>query len=165
MIKEKLRTSGKNRDRQVARLLGGLLEPLLDRTRIRERIQKANRWAACHPRMTCCLTVGLLSLSLLVNLWLALGCSREGGHSAEADGLGLGTIADVQPMFSGFRRIQRGKTLQTSRFNAMVADGRRIKSELDSLVALPAKDHGDSTAIVVKYRQLEYIVQTLKTPR
>ena len=43
----------------------------------------------------------------------------------------------------------------------LVTDGQSIRGELDSLIAIPHKTHGDSIRIIKQYKQLENIVKSL----
>ena len=126
------------------------------RFKLKEKIDAANRWAACHPKRVVALTVGSLVLSLAVNLMLSTSEPKE----ATPD---FGNIADLQPMFEGMRQIQTGKTMGQRIVVGFVDEGQRLRLELDSLVALPIKSHTDSVQIVAKYRRLEKIVDKLKT--
>lgn len=74
----------------------------------------------------------------------------------------LQSIAKVEPIFSGFRTIQANKEEQRRQIMGMASDGKAVKHELDSLIAIPRKTHADSIDIIRKYRQLEQIVKSLK---
>ena len=43
-----------------------------------------------------------------------------------------------------------------------IEQGQALKHELDSLVRMPRKTHDDSLQIVIKYKQLELIVNNLE---
>ena len=163
-MRKRFRKARQRRDEQIARHTAGLLNKLLEKARLRERIDKANRWAACHRKGTLCWTVGLLSFFLVVGIVMTvndLNRSQE-ETSQQGDGLHLDGIANVRPMFDGFRRIQNAKNYQDGQVTNMISDGQRLKRELDSLVAMPYKTHDDSAAIIVQYHQLEYIVKQIK---
>jgi hypothetical protein len=151
----------KKRDEKIARHAADVISRLSDRLRYRERIEKANSWAKSHPKATFGWTVGLLLFSFAVSLCLTLA-SANGGGRQNPDTLEMGTISDVTPMFDGFHRIQQAKTYQTKQVGSMITDGQRVKHELDSLVSKPYKTHEDSVQIIIRYRQLENIVNTLK---
>ena len=51
---------------------------------------------------------------------------------------------------------------QVSQVEEMARKGQMLKHELDSLVGLPYKTHDDSLKIVIKYKQLELIVNNLE---
>ena len=71
-------------------------------------------------------------------------------------------IAEVNPMFQGLHRIQDNKAYQTSQMERMIMKGNALKKELDSLIRIPLKSHGDSLQIVIKHRQLELIVNNIE---
>lgn len=72
---------------------------------------------------------------------------------------GIGVIANMEPLFQGFRTIQSNKGLHRATMLELADSGRAIRRELDSLIAMPRKTHGDSLRIVRQYRRLENIVK------
>ena len=62
-------------------------------------------------------------------------------------------------LFQGFRTIQSNKGLHRVTMLELADSGRAIRRELDSLIAMPRKTHGDSLRIVRQYRKLENIVK------
>ena len=72
---------------------------------------------------------------------------------------GIGTITSMEPLFQGFRTIQSNKGLHHATMLELADSGRAIRRELDSLIAMPRKTHGDSLRIVRQYRRLENIVK------
>ena len=161
-MRKRFRKAKQKRDEQIARHTAGLLRKLLEKARLRERIDQANRWAACHRKGTLCWTVGLLSLSLLIGIMMTVSEFNRSEDTQQSSGLQLDGIANVRPMFDGFHRIQNAKNYQDGQLGGMISDGQRLKRELDSLVAMPYKTHDDSATIIVKYHQLEYIVKQIK---
>ena len=138
------------------RLTRVFLWRLFRRHQVRERIEQANQWALLHKRRTAAITVGLLSLSLLTGI-LTTAFGDKGKSEPSFDG-----IAQVGPMFEGMRRINDNKAFQLSQVEQLSLKGKAIKHELDSLVRLPVKSHDDSVRIVVRYKQLEMIVNHLQ---
>jgi hypothetical protein len=65
-------------------------------------------------------------------------------------------------MFIGMQRIQNAKAYQVNQVEEMARKGQILKHELDSLVRMPRKTHDDSLQIVIKYKQLELIVNNLE---
>ena len=55
--------------------------------------------------------------------------------------------------------IQSNKGLHRATMLELADSGRAIRQELDSLIAMPRKTHGDSLRIVRQYRRLENIVK------
>ena len=161
-MRKRFRKAKQKRDEQIARHTAGLLRKLLEKARLRERIDQANRWAACHRKGTLCWTVGLLSLSLLIGIMMTVSEFNRSEDTQQSSGLQLDGIANVRPMFDGFHRIQNAKNYQDGQLGGMISDGQRLKRELDSLVAMPYKTHDDSAAIIVKCHQLEFIVKQIK---
>lgn len=144
------------REARHIRLTRVLLWRLFRRHQVRERIEQANQWALRHKRHTAAITMGLLSLSLLIGiLTTAFGDKEETEPSFDG-------IAQVGPMFEGMRRINDNKGFQLSQVEQLSLKGKTIKHELDSLVRLPFKSHDDSVRIVVRYKQLEMIVNHLQ---
>ena len=133
-----------------------ILWSLFKRARLRERTEKANRWAESHKRQTAMMTVGSLFLLLVVGTAMTF----LGGEGKE-DNI-LEGIMPVNPMFQGLQRIQDGKAYQAAWLDRLALDGQRLKRQLDSLIRIPDKTHDDSLQIVIKHRQLEIIVDNLE---
>lgn len=133
----------------------GLGRRLSEKWRVGERIAKANQWAAAHRKRTAALTIGALVLSLMLNAVLTTMAPGQQEN-------GMGSIENVQPMFTGLQHIQAAKSFQLRQMNGMALQGQHIRTELDSLAHLPVKNSGDSAEIIRKYRQLEIIVKNLK---
>lgn len=127
----------------------------LSKFKLKEKIAKANDWADKNKKRTSCITIGILLFSLIVGSWLTLTAETNASQM-------LSGLSDVQPMFDGMHRIQKAKDLQVKQTTEMTNKGKQLKHELDSLVALPDKKHKDSVDIVVKYRQLEIVVDCLE---
>lgn len=130
------------------------IRSFLSHFKIRERIERMNQWAEKHKKRTVTITIGILTLSLILGSWLTFS-----SESKEPDLFGC--MSDVRPDFEGMRRIQRLKSLQVEQTTDLTHRGQRLKNELDSLIALPVKSHKDSVDIMVKYRQLEIVVDYL----
>lgn len=138
------------KDMKVAQALKSLFTWI----KLREKINRANSWAAANKKRTSVITVSLLFLSLVLGSWLTLTASQNEASM-------LNGITAVGPNFDGMHRIQRVKEMQVEQTTEMTNRGQRLKHELDSLVALPCKSHKDSVDIVVKYKQLEIVVKYL----
>ncbi len=139
-----------------SRLFRLMLWSLFKRARLRERTEKANRWAESHKRQTAIITIGSLSLMLVVGTAMTF----LGGH--EKDDNILEGITPVAPMFHGLQQIQDTKAYQTALLDRMALDGQSLKRQLDSLVRIPEKTRKDSLQILIKHRQLEIIVEKLE---
>ena len=118
-----------------------------------ERLRLANIWARKHPKRTFACVTGILSLLLVCSL-------VTGGNKPDnADAHDISTIASMEPLFQGFRTIQSNKGLHRVTMLELADSGRAIRRELDSLIAIRRKSHGDSLRIVRQYRRLENIVK------
>ena len=73
----------------------------------------------------------------------------------------MGGIADMQPLFTAFRNIQAGKERHRQTLMELTAKGAAVREELDSMIAIPVKTHADSVRIILRYKQLENIVESL----
>ena len=125
------------------------------RCRLAARVRLASSWAAKHPKRTSACVVGVLAAVLALNLF-------PGGKEDKAGNTGMGMIADMEPVFRGFRTIQANKDIHRQTLEELTARGQEIRHELDSMIALPRKSHVDSAGIVKRYRQLENIVRFIK---
>lgn len=125
-----------------------------ERLRLAGRIRLANIWARKHPKRIFACVTGTLSLLLVCSLVMN-NSKLDGTDNAH----GIGAIASMEPLFQGFRTIQSNKGLHRATMLELADSGRAIRRELDSLIAMPKKSHGDSLRIVRQYRRLENIVK------
>ena len=125
------------------------------RYRLAARIRIANRWATQHPKRTFGYVVG----TLLTVLFCDVAITEMRAEMKEPD---VNMIANVEPVFNGFRTIQANKDTHRRTVLEMTSKGQAVKHELDSLIALPQKTHADSIGIIRRYGQLENLVKTLK---
>jgi hypothetical protein len=130
------------------------IRSFLTHFKIRERIDRMNQWAEKHKKRTVTITIGILTLSLILGSWLTF--SSDSNESEL-----FSDMTDVRPDFEGMRRIQRMKSLQVEQTTDLTNRGQRLKRDLDSLIAIPVKSHKDSVNIMVKYHQLEIVVDYL----
>jgi len=124
------------------------------RYRLAARIRLANRWAAKHPKATFAGVAG--TLLLLVS---TIAIDSGNGKQSEPD---VSSIAAMEPVFQGFRTIQANKDIHRSALTDMTVKGKLLHHELDSMIAIPVKSREDSLRIILKYRQLENIVKSIK---
>ena len=125
------------------------------RYRLAARIRIANRWATQHPKRTFGYVVGTLLMVLVGDVMVT-------GMKAEMKEPDVNMIANVEPVFNGFRTIQANKDTHRRTVLEMTSQGQTLKHELDSLIAIPRKTHTDSIGIIRRYGQLENLVKTLK---
>ena len=125
------------------------------RYRLAARIRIANRWATRHPKRTFGYVVGTLLTVLICDVAIT-------GMRAEIKEPDVNMIANVEPVFNGFRTIQANKDTHRRTVLEMTSQGQILKHELDSIIAIPRKTHADSIGIIRRYGQLENLVKTLK---
>ena len=121
-----------------------------------ERIAIANKWAEDNRGDTMLITVGCLLFSLILGAFLTLGKESDSSDNF------LYGVEPVESIFQGMQQIQNAKAYQISQLQRMAQRGQLLKHELDSLVQLPDKSHEDSMQIIIKYKQLELIVNNLE---
>ena len=153
-IRKKLRESRLRTHLQIRAWLQPKLGKAGERLRLAGRIRLANIWARKHPKRTFACVTGTLSLLLVCSLFMNNG-QPDGTDNAH----GIGAIASMEPLFQGFRTIQSNKGLHRVTMLELADSGRAIRQELDSLIAIRRKSHGDSLRIVRQYRRLENIVK------
>lgn len=146
----RLRTSN-----QIKSWLQPRLGSVGKRYRIAARIRIANRWATQHPKRTFGYVVGTLLTVLICDVAIT-------GMRAEMKVPDVNMIANVEPVFNGFRTIQANKDTHRRTVLEMTSQGQILKHELDSIIAIPRKTHADSIGIIRRYGQLENLVKTLK---
>lgn len=152
-ISKKLRESRLRTHLQIRAWLQPKLGKAGERLRLVGRIRLANIWARKHPKRTFACVTGVLSLLLV--------CSLVTGNDRpdNVDEQDISAIASMEPLFQGFRTIQSNKGLHRATIQELADSGRAIRQELDTLIAMPKKSHGDSLRIVRQYRRLENIVK------
>lgn len=137
----------------------GWLKPRMNavgtRWRIAARIRLANSWATKNPKKTFGYVVGSLLMVLLVDVALT-------GARAEMNNPDLAKIANVEPIFNGFRTIQANKDAHRKTVMELAVRGKVIRQELDSMIRILVKSHADSIGIIKRYNSLESIVKSLK---
>lgn len=137
----------------------GWLKPRMNavgtRWRIAARIRLANSWATKNPKKTFGYVVGTLLMVLLVDVAFT-------GARAEMNNPELARIANVEPIFNGFRTIQANKEAHRKTILELTSQGQSIRQELDSIIRIPVKSHADSIGIIKRYNSLENIVKSLK---
>ena len=154
-IRKKLRESRLRTHQQIRAWLQPKLGQAGERLRLAGRIRLANIWARKHPKRTFACVTGILSLLLVCSLVTGRDCSN-GNSMVKPD---INGIASMEPLFQGFRTIQSNKGLHRVTMLELADSGRAIRRELDSLIAIRRKSHGDSLRIVRQYRRLENIVK------
>lgn len=101
-----LRRTIKDSRLKTHQAVSGWLRPKMGavgkRWRIAARIRLANSWATKHPKKTFGYVVGTLLMVLLVDVAFT-------GARAEMNNPDLARIANVEPIFNGFRTIQANK--------------------------------------------------------
>lgn len=132
--------------------IAAAIKDFLTKFKLKEKIDLANQWSDAHKKKVTIITIGTLTLSLIIGSWLTLTADYN-----EADL--FSEMAEVP--FDGMRRIQRLKNIQVDQTMELTNRGQKLKHELDSLVHLPIKSHKDSVDIMVKYKQLEIVVKAL----
>ena len=141
-------------------LIRSWLQPKLGavgtRYRLAGRIRLANIWARKHPKRTFAYVTG--SLFFLLASTVAID-SMTLSDKREPD---VSSIAQLEPVFAGFRTIQANKDIHRSELTDMTVKGQLLHHELDSMIAIPVKSREDSLRIILKYRQLENIVKSIK---
>ena len=125
------------------------------RYRLAARIRMANGWATRHPKRTFLYVVGSL-------LFILVGDMMVAGIRAEMKEPNVNMIANVEPIFNGFRTIQANKEAHRKTILDMTTKVQTIRHELDSMIAIPTKSHEDSIGIIRRYNQLDNIVKSLK---
>ncbi len=143
----------------VHQAVSGWLKPRMNavgtRWRIAARIRLANSWATKNPKKTFGYVVGTLLMVLLVDVAFT-------GARAEMNNPELARIANVEPIFNGFRTIQANKEAHRKTILELTSQGQSIRQELDSMIRIPVKSHADSIGIIKRYNSLENIVKSLK---
>lgn len=135
-------------------LIRSWLQPKLGAVGTKYRL--ANIWARKHPRRTFAYVTG--SLVFLLVSTVAID-SMTLSDKREPD---VSSIAQLEPVFAGFRTIQANKSIHRSTLTELTQEGQQLREELDSLIAIPRKSHQDSIHIVQSYNRLESIVKSLQ---
>lgn len=154
-LRKTIRNSRLATSNQIKTWLQPKLGVIGTRYRLAARIRLANSWASKHPKKTFGYVVGTLLTVLFCDIAIA-------GIRAESQMDNLNQIANVEPIFNGFRTIQANKESQRQTILELTNQGQTLRHELDSLIAVPRKSHRDSVEIIRRYARLENIVKSLK---
>lgn len=154
-LRKTIRNSRLATSNQIKTWLQPKLGAIGTRYRLAARIRLANSWASKHPKKTFGYVVGTLLTVLFCDIAIA-------GIRAESQMDNLNQIANVEPIFNGFRTIQANKESQRQTILELTNQGQTLRHELDSLIAVPRKSHRDSVEIIRRYARLENIVKSLK---
>lgn len=159
MLMKSIKKTVKDGRLSVHQAVSGWLKPRMNavgtRWRIAARIRLANSWATKNPKKTFGYVVGTLLMVLLVDVAFT-------GARAEMNNPELARIANVEPIFNGFRTIQANKEAHRKTILELTSQGQSIRQELDSMIRIPVKSHADSIGIIKRYNSLENIVKSLK---
>lgn len=154
-IRKTLRNSRLATSNQIKSWLQPKMGAIGTRYRLAARVRLANAWATRHPKKTFGYVVGTLLTIIFCDIAIA-------GIRAESQMENVNQIANVEPIFNGFRAIQANKESQHQTILEMTNQGQILRRELDSLIAIPRKSHRDSVDIIRRYTRLENIVKSLK---
>ena len=125
------------------------------RYRLGARIRIANSWATRHPKRTFGYVVGTLLMVLVGDVMVT-------GMRAKMKDPDVNMIANVEPVFNGFRTIQANKDTHRRTVLDMATKGQAIKHELDKLIDIPHKSHAHTRGTIRRDCRLENIVKSLK---
>ena len=140
-------------------LIRSWLQPKLGagtKYRLAGRIRLANIWARKYPKRTFAYVTGSLFFLLASTVFID-GIGQQ--NKREPD---VSSIAQLEPIFAGFRTIQANKSIHRSTLTELTHEGQLLRVKLDSLIAIPRKSHQDSIHIVQSYNRLESIVKSLQ---
>lgn len=154
-LRKTIRNSRLATSNQIKTWLKPKMGAIGTRYRFAARIRLANSWASKHPKKT----FGYVVCTLLTVLFCDITIT---GLRAESRMENMNHIANVEPVFNGFRAIQANKDSQRRTVLELTQQGQAIHHELDSLIAIPRKSHRDSVEIMRRYTRLENIVKSLK---
>lgn len=119
---------------------------------IPNKINRLNDYANSHKKQTVTLTMGILLLCSILSILLSfVRCGNEADFS-------VNQIEDITPIIANKQKIEEVKQRQVMDVKDLLAQGKSLKRELDSLIVLPVKSHHDSLEIYRKHKQLEIIV-------
>ena len=103
--------------------------------------------------MTAALTIGILSCLFISSILISLLCEHEDDFVSS-----LNQIEDISPIINAKQSIEENKHRQVDDMKSLLIQGQQLKRELDSLLAIPSKNHHDSLELFRKHKQLELIV-------
>lgn len=125
------------------------------RLRLGARIRMANRWAAAHPRKLFAIIAGILVVNFVTGTFLFPGYVSRNMAVAE--------INSFDSVFINRRIIDNSRQDRRRLLEEEVERMQVLRTEIDSLLALPEKTAEDSTRIIKAFNQLEAISTTLTT--
>lgn len=159
MIFKKKKEKKDKKPSKTSRYITILIWKLFKKGQLRERMERLNAWAIENKKLTAGITIGLLSFSLMLGVLRSMVSMRNNGKAENP----LTHVEDVNPMLQQMQQIQNLRALQRDGYADLVTKGKKLKDELDSLMAIEDKSHEDSLQLMVTYKQLQIITRNLRT--
>lgn len=157
-IKKRMRACSRSIHAKVGSHAAECVRRLKSHLRYDERVERANIWAALHPKRFFCIVLGTSAIILASSFLI--------GHTpSESEPAGTETLQSVaspdrsiERVISGMRQIHSNNdVIRTTIIKARMM-GDQLRHELDSLRSLPVKSREDSMLIAQKGKELEGII-------
>lgn len=154
---KKLRTRRNDFHTKLRAALQPAVGRLGTKLRIRARMRLANRWAAAHPKKTFAITVTVLTVEFFV-VTFCFPWQSQSRSPINLDG-----IDNIDRMFVNRRKMDNLGKQSRQVIEDEVEKSRQLRSEIDSLLAVPEKTAADSARIIALYNEFQAISTTLTT--
>lgn len=145
--------------RAIYAQIGGFIGRVAQHKAISSRIAKLQSLAEQHPKRA--VAVVLSTMAVLSGI-TAYSIYSDLVHPDETELLPLKEIAEMNKLMEAKQNSEELKQRQKEDFRHIILEGRQLRSDLDSLLALSKKSHHDSLEIVRKHKALTYIVHYLE---
>ena len=109
--------------------------------------------ANANKKTTSALTIGILSCLFISSILISLLYKQEDDFASS-----FNQIEDISPIINAKQSLEENKHRQVDDMKSLLIQGQQLKRELDSLLAIPSKNHHDSLELFRKHKQLELIV-------
>lgn len=139
--------------------IGGFIERLIQHKAVSSRIAKLQILAEQHPKRAVAVILGTMAVLSGVTVY---SIYSDLSHPDESELLPLNEIAEMNRLFQAKHSAEEFQQHQKEDFRHIILEGRQLRTDLDSLMALSKKSHHDSLEIVRKHKELTYIVHYLE---
>lgn len=158
-IKKRLRESSHRMHTRISEAAAPYIGKAREKLKVDERIEKANTWAANHPKRFFGYVIGCSAVIMAMSLFIGFSPADTDGAIDDKPVVHTG-ISDV---IEGMREIHRNKEIINATVQRARDTGDRLRVELDSLNSLPVKSHEDSLDIAFKGKQLQGIIKLFES--
>lgn len=157
-INKRMRAYSRSIHAKVGSCTAACVDRLKTHLRYNERVEKANIWAALHPKRFFCIVLGASAIILASSFWIGRTPSGNDSFATQAPKPAPSPDRGIERVIGGMRQIHSNNDMIRATVIRAKMMGDQLRHELDSLRSLPVKSHQDSLLMAQKGKQLEGII-------